>query len=563
LGLIRNYYFRQSIFAALTALCVLFALEPFNIWPIGFVAVFLLLRAAEEQRTANLGKILVAASLFALANSTLTFGWIFTTIHRYTGGHLLLTIFLGCLYALLFNLKFHALFLLYRYWLKNAEHLSHVLAFSAILAITDALAPELFPWSWGNTLAADQPLRQLAAIGSVYFIAFAAGVGGVALHLLVRKRHGARWINFFKPALPALAIAMIFHLAGAALYFWPSLKSNKTVRVLAIQTNIGAAPEVKRSDEAFATDAINRLFNQSAEALLLHEKADIIFWPEAAMPFHSADGHVQNQKIYSPTFDGVLEYFTRALGRTVVFQDMIYRESRLYSRLRVRPSPIADSENFYLKRRLVPWGEYLPLEKQFPALRRYFTEAGRFSAGKEGVLLNVDYRSKSDARGDDFALRSDTKLLSKPSAIRTKFASIERTQSLRIQPTLCYEALYPSDARTQEADLIVNLASDAWFGDGIEGHQHLGAASLRAVENGVPMVRAAMSGVSAVFDARGDDIVRRSGQARQEILYAEIPLEKRRTLFARFGMAAFYALMAAALWPCLLLQFSRRTPRKL
>ncbi|MBS0618994.1 MAG: hypothetical protein JSR44_12445, partial [Spirochaetes bacterium] len=550
--MVRNFYFRQSVFAALAALCVLFALEPYKIWPLGFVAVFFILRAAEEQRPVGVYRILGAASLFALASSVLTFGWIFATIHRYTGGNFILTVFLGCLYALLFNLKFHALFLLYRYWLKKFHELTHILAFAAIMALTDALAPELFPWSWGNTLAADAPLRQLAALGSVYLIAFAVGVGGAALHLLLRKRHGARWSYFLKPALPALAILTILYIVGAALYFYPIIDSKEVVRVLAIQTNIGAAPEAKRSDEAFATDAINRLFNQSAEALLLHEKADIIFWPEAAMPFHSADRHMQNRKIYSQTFDGVLEYFARALGRTVIFQDMVYRENRLHSRLSVRPSPHTSDETFYLKRRLVPWGEYLPLENIFPALRRYFFEAGHFSAGKLNAPLDVSYRSKLPSRIDSGSLRSDMQLFSSPEKIRTMFASRERTKSLRVQPTLCYEALYPSDARTQDTDLIVNLASDAWFGDGIEGHQHLGAASLRAVENGVPMVRSAMSGVSAVFDARGDDIVPRTGQARQETLYAEIPLEKRRTLFARFGMAAFYILMGAALWPFLM-----------
>lgn len=63
------------------------------------------------------------------------------------------------------------------------------------------------------------------------------------------------------------------------------------------------------------------------------------------------------------------------------------------------------------------------------------------------------------------------------------------------------------------------------------------------------MVRAAVSGVSLITDPYGDDIRPRTGQGRPELLYAEVALNRRKTIFARFGMLAFYALMFVALWP--------------
>ncbi len=155
-------------------------------------------------------------------------------------------------------------------------------------------------------------------------------------------------------------------------------------------------------------------------------------------------------------------------------------------------------------------------------------------------------------------IEAELPLVQQPAMLREKFplTAIERT--VRIQPLLCYEALYPADAQTRSADIIVNLASDAWFGDGIEGAQHASATILRAVENGRPMLRAAMSGISFAVDNRGNHLVNPTGQGRAETLFAQVPLSVRQTPFSVLGMFAFYALMFAALWPWLLRRWYSR-----
>lgn len=559
----RKFLLGQSAWAIAHAVCLLLALAPFHIWPLAFVATFSLFSAAKRCEGRAASHLAASAALFAAGVTFITFGWIVATIHRYTGQNVLITALLSILYAAFCQLKIALFFILCRYALRAIRFSPiEALAFCAILALCDALTPELFPWSWGNALAAQQFLRQWASVGSVYALSFFAGLGGAAMAavLLTDGKNDSLQARLFSARYHA-AVLFAALVVGAALYYVP-VAANGKIAVLAVQTNIGAAPEEKRSDADFAADAINRLFNQSLEGLILHGRADLILWGEASMPFHSSDGGAENREIYSPTFDAVPEYLHRISGAAVLFQDLHRRNKQLHARLVVRPAS-ATEPDAYLKRRLVPWGEYLPLEKLVPVMRPWFPEAGKLSAGQAGNEIAVRFAPAGTYRPDGQRLKADLALMSSPDKIRAAYPSPLSTGRVIIKPLLCYEALFPAESRVSDAALIVNLASDAWFGDGIEGEQHATAVALRAVENGVPMLRAAMSGVSFMVDVRGEEFVSRSGQGRPAVLHADIPLESRKTVFRRFGMAAFYALMAALLWPYLLERvFNRQQTRR-
>lgn len=531
------FWFRQALFALLHAAALLLGFGPFNIWPLAFVATFALIRAADEQADFPLPKVFSAGGLFAFGLTTVTFGWIIGTIHRYTGSHWYWTLLLSLAYALLFQAKPLLYFLARRFLLKGDANWRTGLAVAALIATIDALAPELFPWCWGNALSDEPHFRSLAALGSVYLVSFAAAYGGWLISFAFRRPARRR-------LLAATAPFVVIFLVGVVFRYLPGQVKGEPIRVAAIQTNIGAAPEVKRGDASFATEAVNRLFRQSLEAFVIHGQLDLVLWGEASMPFHASLKR-GNEAIYSPTFDGVLEYVSRVTGATVVYQDMTYDDGRLFSRLATRPL----AGEVYLKRRLVPWGEYLPLENYFPSLRRLFADAGRFNPGNQMPELAVTSRGRHDEFFSRERLAADILLIDHPEKIAEKYPWGAPRRSLKIKPILCYEGLYPSDALTRDADLLVNLASDAWFGDGIEGWQHGGAASLRAVENGIPMARAAMSGVTYAVDAQGDFIGQPTGQGREQVFHAEIPLSRRGTPFSWGGMALFYGLMLVAVLP--------------
>ena len=106
-----------------------------------------------------------------------------------------------------------------------------------------------------------------------------------------------------------------------------------------------------------------------------------------------------------------------------------------------------------------------------------------------------------------------------------------------VGPMICYEAIFPGQV-VDEADRpswMVNVTNDAWFGNSTGPRQHLAAARLRAVEEGLPLMRAANTGISAAFDPRGHELAR-LGMNRSGVLVVDLPPALPAPLFARFGL---------------------------
>ncbi len=107
-----------------------------------------------------------------------------------------------------------------------------------------------------------------------------------------------------------------------------------------------------------------------------------------------------------------------------------------------------------------------------------------------------------------------------------------------VGPLICYEAIFPGEVvdLADRPAWMVNVTNDAWFGTSTGPRQHLAAARLRAVEEGLPLLRVANTGITAAFDSRGHEIARLEMQQtgfRTVTLPGALP----RTLFERFGLA--------------------------
>jgi apolipoprotein N-acyltransferase len=116
-----------------------------------------------------------------------------------------------------------------------------------------------------------------------------------------------------------------------------------------------------------------------------------------------------------------------------------------------------------------------------------------------------------------------------------------------VGPLICYEVVFPGQV-VNAADRpawLVNVTNDAWFGNSSGPRQHFAAARLRAVEEGLPLVRAANTGISAVFDAFGRQQIR-LGMNRTGTLVAALPGAAPPTPFARFGLGIPFALALAS-----------------
>jgi apolipoprotein N-acyltransferase len=116
----------------------------------------------------------------------------------------------------------------------------------------------------------------------------------------------------------------------------------------------------------------------------------------------------------------------------------------------------------------------------------------------------------------------------------------------RALPLICYEAIFPGDAATRQdrPGWIVNLTNDGWFGISTGPYQHLQQARLRAIEQGLPVVRAANTGISAVIDPLGR-IVARLGLGIEGVLDSRLPAAIAPTIYARLGDIPAAIIIAA------------------
>jgi apolipoprotein N-acyltransferase len=169
----------------------------------------------------------------------------------------------------------------------------------------------------------------------------------------------------------------------------------------------------------------------------------------------------------------------------------------------------------YDKAHLVPFGEYVPFEDWLPV--------EKLAAGRTG-----------------FSAGPGPRTLSLPGAPP-------------VSPLICYEAIFPGAVTAREArpGWLLNVTNDAWFGRSAGPYQHLASARLRAVEEGLPLVRAANSGISVVVDPFGRTLARLE-LGQRDILDAPLPEALAPTPYARFGDSVFAvlaALLALALRP--------------
>ncbi|MBX9463613.1 MAG: apolipoprotein N-acyltransferase [Aquamicrobium sp.] len=194
-------------------------------------------------------------------------------------------------------------------------------------------------------------------------------------------------------------------------------------------------------------------------------RPDLIVWPETSVPFILADRPDALVALGELVADGQ----TLLVGAVRVEGGARPQDARYYNAV-VGINAAGETYDAVDKIRLVPFGEYLP-----------FTDL----LGRLGMTRLVQSVSDFSSGGPR--------------------RSIETAGGVRALPFICYEIIFPGIAGygTADADLILNVTNDAWFGDTPGPYQHFRQAQIRAVEAGRPMVRAANNGISGVVDAYG------------------------------------------------------------
>lgn len=374
--------------------------------------------------------------------------------------------------------------------------LAQALAFAASLTLAEALRGWIFtgfPWSLIGQNLIPSPILPLAALAGPHALSLAlllpAAAFGVAL-----------WLCRWQPALAGIA------LLAALILFSPLARPEAQSAgpdapvVRLVQPN---APQDEKWDPDKSAMFFRRQLDYSGDG----NRPDLIVWPETAVPY------LLNQ---NPGLPAMISQ--AANGVPVAFGVNRSDDGRYYNALAVigTDGTVID---LYDKHHLVPFGEYIPFGN---------------------LLSTIGITSFASQNGYGFSPGPGPHLVTIP-GVGTAL------------PLICYEAVFPRDIRDAPArpDVLLQVTNDAWFGTFSGPYQHLAQARLRSVEQGLPMIRVANTGISALIAADGT-ILGALPLGQAGYLDVALPPPSSATPYARYGdlpalLLAFFVLSSAAL----------------
>jgi apolipoprotein N-acyltransferase len=319
-----------------------------------------------------------------------------------------------------------------------------------------------FPWLAVGYSQLDTPLAGYAPLVGVYGVSLASAVTAGALVVALDARGAVR-------VVPLVGIALLWAGGfGLARLDW-TRPSGAPLSVAIVQGAIPQAQKWLAENRAHTLEVYQQLTQQALGARL-------VIWPESALPMLYHDAVPALAEIYRDA---------RAKGSDLVLGLVRYDfEERQFRNGLVA---LGDDEQWYYKRRLVPFGEFFPVPSFVRAWMRLRS------------LTYVDFMAGADDQGPLDA------------------------GGQKLGATICYEDAYGVEqlAVLKQATLLVNVSNDAWFGDSTAPHQHLQITRMRALEAGRWMVRATNNGISALIDPHGR-VVARTRQFEPAVLKGEV-----------------------------------------
>lgn len=361
-----------------------------------------------------------------------------------------------------------------------------------------------FPWVMlGYSQWNFPPALQIASLTGVYGVSFAVAFVGISVGFAFSGKVG------FKGAVFQLILAAC--MLGGVVGFgeWtlsrPAPKALLSVSTAVMQPNID---QYKKWSPQFEAEIRSTLEDMGRQ--LKDKQALLAVWPESAVP-----GEL-TQEPYLSLFENIS---TQGSLFQVVGSNVTGDQQQFVGAYVV--SPFDDNLQEYRKVKLVPFGEYIPLESVVRSVAKdvaVLGELGSFTPGSPEQEL-------PQMSGVPFGI------------------------------TVCYESIFPQLWAKQNragAKFFVNVTNDAWFFDSDAPYQHLAVSALRAVETGRPVLRAANTGISAVVDRYGR-IQETAPLNTRAILTANIPLplNEAQNFYTQWG--DWFAWLCAALYFTLLI----------
>lgn len=457
------------------------ALAPYGIWPLAVVSPAILYALLLPQMSGK--RAFIIGEAYGMGLWCVGAFWLYTSIHVYGEIPVWLALIMIALMGLGMGL-FHGFLALIFNRLVGKQPLS----FAALWVLQEWLKTWLFtgfPWLFvGYAFTEQYWLSSLAPVAGVFAVTFVVVVFAASVIELLRRRGG-----YIVVPAALLVISTLLWLINPQ---WTKPKGTPDLSVSLIQGNI---PQ----DLKWLTEYQIETLKIYVDLTRSEWGRDIILWPESSITMTQNDAQefldemVKIAKANNSTWVTGIPYEDKP-----AFDPKTDKYPPFYNSVIALG---ADAEGLYKKQRLVPFGEYIPLEGLLNILPDL--------AGNQNIL--------SYSRGSDQQL---------PLKVRGH----------NLGSAICYEVAYPNTTRKNaiDTDFLLTISNDAWFGTSAGPLQHLQMVQMRALENGRWFMRATNTGVTAIIDHKGR-IVERVPQFERTVLRGDIQARTGQTPFTRFG----------------------------
>ncbi len=543
----------------LSAVSIFMSFVPLGIWPLFIAGLSIQFYLLDRWAISDIP--LHQSALWGLFCGTLinaiSCHWLIYTMVQFSQIPVILSCFVFILYAIASSIKWMCFFITASWYLRwRAQHIatldksnsiffSKPLHLTALWGLTEYFSWQLFPYHASNLISTNLYIVQIADILGTYGASLIIFLITYFVYVMIRERR----LSFL-----GIGLIIMVHMYGiGAIWYWDKQASTYPIKTISVmQSNTPLVPADKSSEKIqdYYEEAMYALQKsiKFSEAMLRRAYAnpqdqslDLILWPEGSIPhvsyrifkpFDQAleriasyhhNSHMQRQRSLFQSLNNIPESSMKDKPNLeIMFNDLLYKNigslnEEAYSNVILFDVPGRRIKEEYQKIKLLPFAEYVPI---LSTLQHYYPDLihiSSFNAGKQYKLLQSDVG--------------------------------------QAMPLVCYEVILPQFVldfyrnTDRKAQIIINLANDAWFGQSIESREHLELARLRAIEFRIPLLRAMNSGISTYFDV--------TGRSNQETpIFTEAmpiykvrvpPPDRRQTLYAFWGNYPLFIFYTAFL----------------
>jgi len=365
-----------------------------------------------------------------------------------------------------------------------------------------------FPWELlGYSQVTVLPIAQLASLVGVYGLSLLVAMVSATCAYVTLDNRPARWRV---AGAAALAVVIAGLWGGARLHAHALTQSGTPIRVAVLQGNV---PQDQKWDPALRDLIMQRYIDMTREAI--GRGARFVIWPESSTPFNYEEEPRRAEPVRRLAREAQL---TLLIGSDQIEKILPVPADKLaearYYNAAFLIKPDGTTAAVYRKIHLVPFGEYVPLKRLLFFVGPIVEAVSDYSPGTDLVLLPVAGHLTSAA--------------------------------------ICYEVIYSALIRsfvTRGSELLTTITNDAWYGWSSAAYQHWDQASMRSIEEGRYLARAANTGISGFVDPYGR-VLQRSNMFQTAVLVDDVRFLTTRTVYSRIGDLVGWlsvALTAAAL----------------